>query len=224
MAAALLSRRAYARSRGVVEGTVRKAILAGKIIPTAGGQVDPEQADRNWYRWSRVAEPGQPAAAEPVAEPAEARNGGPPASRPSGRNGGSARSVAAPDDGGLLARLADELHRDEMSSWPAVDREAHHFPVSGGALDLDRMTGNIAKVIADGLDREGGMLAQVLGGIDERLIALEQRIVSNDLAASLARTEALLTGQAEGTRHRLDVIAERIQRLIAILVRHAERG
>lgn len=47
-----MSRRGYAALRGVNEGTVRKAILAGKIVPTVDGLVDRDQADRDWLRWS----------------------------------------------------------------------------------------------------------------------------------------------------------------------------
>lgn len=45
----LVSRRAYAKARGVSEGAVRKAIAAGKI-PVVLGQIDPEAADESWMR------------------------------------------------------------------------------------------------------------------------------------------------------------------------------
>lgn len=43
-----LSRRAYARHRGVAENAVRKAIAAGRITLEPDGTIDPEKADRNW--------------------------------------------------------------------------------------------------------------------------------------------------------------------------------
>jgi len=43
-----LSRRAYARHRGVSEMAVRKAIKAGRITPEPDGSIDPEKADREW--------------------------------------------------------------------------------------------------------------------------------------------------------------------------------
>jgi hypothetical protein len=49
-----MSRRAYAAARGVDEAAIRKAIKAGRIVPTAAGPVDPTQADRNWYHWSQA--------------------------------------------------------------------------------------------------------------------------------------------------------------------------
>lgn len=52
--ASAVSRRAYANSRGVSETAIRKAIRAGRIVPTADGLIDPGQADRNWWRYSQV--------------------------------------------------------------------------------------------------------------------------------------------------------------------------
>jgi len=43
-----LSRRAYARHRGVAENAVRKAIASGRITLEADGTIDPEKADRDW--------------------------------------------------------------------------------------------------------------------------------------------------------------------------------
>jgi hypothetical protein len=54
MPAGFLSRRAYARARGCSEHSIRKAIAAGRIKPTADDLIDPEQADENWFRWSRA--------------------------------------------------------------------------------------------------------------------------------------------------------------------------
>lgn len=43
-----VSRREYARRRGVSESAVRKAILYGRITPEPDGSIDPERADREW--------------------------------------------------------------------------------------------------------------------------------------------------------------------------------
>ena len=43
-----LSRRAYARHRGVAESAVRKAIAAGRITLEPDGTIDPVKADRQW--------------------------------------------------------------------------------------------------------------------------------------------------------------------------------
>ncbi len=43
-----LSRRAYARHRGVAENAVRKAIAAGRITLEPDGTINPEKADRDW--------------------------------------------------------------------------------------------------------------------------------------------------------------------------------
>jgi hypothetical protein len=54
MAQPAMSRRRYAAARGVDEAAIRKAIKAGRIVPNADGLVDPDQADRNWYRYSQA--------------------------------------------------------------------------------------------------------------------------------------------------------------------------
>jgi hypothetical protein len=43
-----VSRREYARLRGVSESAVRKAIAAGRITVEPDGTIDPEKADRQW--------------------------------------------------------------------------------------------------------------------------------------------------------------------------------
>jgi len=43
-----LSRRAYARHRGVAESAVRKAIATGRITLEPDGTIDPVKADRQW--------------------------------------------------------------------------------------------------------------------------------------------------------------------------------
>lgn len=43
-----VSKRAYARLRGVNESSVRRAITAGRITLEADGTIDPEKADREW--------------------------------------------------------------------------------------------------------------------------------------------------------------------------------
>lgn len=43
-----LSRRAYARHRGVSETAVRKAIGSGRIVPEPNGTIDPAKADAAW--------------------------------------------------------------------------------------------------------------------------------------------------------------------------------
>ena len=43
-----LSRRAYARHRGVSDMAVRKAIASGRITVEEDGTIDPDKADRAW--------------------------------------------------------------------------------------------------------------------------------------------------------------------------------
>lgn len=57
-----LSRRAYARHRGVSDMAVRKAIASGRIAVEDDGTIDPEKADRAWGSSS------DPAQVRPVAK------------------------------------------------------------------------------------------------------------------------------------------------------------
>lgn len=69
-----LSRRAYARHRGVAENAVRKAIAAGRITLEPDGTIDPAKADRDW---ATRTDPSQqrgahaPSAAKPLREPVQ---------------------------------------------------------------------------------------------------------------------------------------------------------
>ncbi|MCA3582417.1 MAG: elements of external origin [Methylocystis sp.] len=57
-----LSRRAYARHRGVSDMAVRKAIASGRITVEDDGTIDPERADRAWGSSS------DPAQVRPIAK------------------------------------------------------------------------------------------------------------------------------------------------------------
>jgi hypothetical protein len=48
-----ISRRAYARYRGVSDMAVRKAIKSGRIVAESDGSIDPNKADTDWERNSR---------------------------------------------------------------------------------------------------------------------------------------------------------------------------
>lgn len=82
------------------------------------------------------------------------------------------------DEGGIdLAQLAAELRLDELPPRPALDEEQRRLRIPGSALlNLDGLLNNVAKSIADGFNREGGMLVKVLTGIDDRLTAIERRV------------------------------------------------
>lgn len=55
-----LSRRAYARHRGVSDMAVRKAIASGRIGLEADGTIDPGKADLAWDRHSDPAQARAP--------------------------------------------------------------------------------------------------------------------------------------------------------------------
>jgi hypothetical protein len=218
MAAELLSRRAYAAGRGCSDTAIRKAIRAGRIIPEVG-LIDSEQADRNWYHWSRAAERDGAAyaAGRPAAEAAGAREAIPPASSAASRNGVSPRPAAAVDISGVTdewlaaqLRSADEWLADDRwldrqpseraTSGPQLrdaaareDTGLHRLPLTATAhLDLDRLLSNIAGSIADGFNREGDLLVAVLTGIDDRLTAIERRAADE---SGQTKLDAVLTGQ-----------------------------
>lgn len=72
-----ISRRAYARHRGVAENAVRKAIASGRIELEPDGTIDPEKADRAWARRTDPAQqraPNKPKASNsPARAPDTAR-------------------------------------------------------------------------------------------------------------------------------------------------------
>lgn len=73
-----LSRRAYARHRGVAENAVRHALARGRITLEPDGTIDPEKADRDWAASTDPAQQrrhhapeGREAAAMPPTQPAQ---------------------------------------------------------------------------------------------------------------------------------------------------------
>lgn len=71
-----LSIRAYAKTRGVSDTAVRKAIAAGRITPEADGTIDPARADSQWDRNTEPPRVGSRSPAPRVAVPAEVATGG----------------------------------------------------------------------------------------------------------------------------------------------------
>lgn len=233
----------FARQAGVSPAAVSKACERGALIvtPVPGGdaRVDPEHPanahflalhaqgyDSRGRPMPSYSRAGRPRPGNGVAAAAVQRGkAAHPSSGSSGRTSPSAGSAAAFDVDGIdLAQAISGLSLGGLASDAALDGELRRLQVSSGALlDLDRLLGNVANSIADGFNREGGMLVAVLNGIDQRLAALEQHAAGNEVAAAFARIEAGLGGQGEATRHRLDGVAEQIRRLIEVLAHHAER-
>ncbi len=70
-----MSRRAYARHRGISETAVRKAIASGRITLEADGTIDAQRADLAWGRHSDPAQaraPAKPSRAAPRPVPVAA--------------------------------------------------------------------------------------------------------------------------------------------------------
>ena len=142
-----VSIRAYARHRGVVKSAVEKAIRTGRITTTAGGKIDPSQADAEWE---------QNTAPRAVAAPRHRTSPSPPrrlstavAPDPALAGGGNylvARGVRE----GFLARLAkiqyEEklgklINRDEVQ----VERFNTNRIIRDGVLNIpDRVSAQLA--------------------------------------------------------------------------------
>ena len=60
-----MSLRAYARHRGVALSAVQKAIASGRIQVEADGRIDPNKADAQWDRHTRMAQPTTPKVVTP---------------------------------------------------------------------------------------------------------------------------------------------------------------
>jgi hypothetical protein len=107
-----LSRRAYARHRGVTENAVRKAIASGRIELEPDGTIDPAKADQGW---AHRTDPAQQRERSPKEKPAPA----------------SAGHVEAPE----ASRPAEPIKPVPAAALEAVRetlREAGEPPIAGG--------------------------------------------------------------------------------------------
>jgi hypothetical protein len=113
-----LSRRAYARHRGVAENAVRKAIASGRIELESDGTIDPVKADLAWGKRT---------------DPAQQRSqGNARAPRPSERDPDTPRS---PETTKPVPAAALEAVRDTL-------REAGEPPTTGGMNYVTARTAN----------------------------------------------------------------------------------
>jgi hypothetical protein len=113
-----VSRRAYARHRGITENAVRKAIAAGRIELEHDGTIDPAKADLAWARRT---------------DPAQQRSR-PEKSEPAGRGAGQ----QAP-------RSAETVKPVPVAAVEAVRetlREAGEAPTAGGMNYVTARTAN----------------------------------------------------------------------------------
>ncbi len=115
-----LSRRAYARHRGVAENAVRKAIAAGRIELEPDGTIDVAKADQ---AWTRRTDPGQQ-------RPQTKRN-----EWPSPAAGRAAATQSSADEVKPVPAAAVEAVRDRL-------READEPPPAGGMNYVTARTAN----------------------------------------------------------------------------------
>src|SRR5919108_216758 len=114
-----VSRRAYARHRGVAENAVRKAIAAGRIELEPDGTIDPEKADQAWARRT------DPSQQRPRIKES------PATSQPAAR----AREPQRPSDTKPVPTAAVEAVRETL-------REAGEPPTAGGMNYVTARTAN----------------------------------------------------------------------------------
>jgi hypothetical protein len=162
---ALISRREYARRRGVSEKAVRKAIEAGKI-PVVDGMIDPEIADAAWIRNRDAGQDSK--LAEAVQSLAQAPAAAPPV------------SSAAPEQQQIAERQqpAFELApltaaRIRATEESAAIKEITRRRLEGGLLEaeeVDRTWGEILQVFKDRL-----RMIQDDDDVVDALVATNQR-------------------------------------------------
>lgn len=113
-----LSRRAYARHRGVSESAVRKAIAEGRISLEPDGTIDAARADAAWRAASNPIRPhnarasesaGPPAATAPVPPAAKRAEPGPIARPAQAAVGEAAREGGEAGGGFAQARTVNEV-------------------------------------------------------------------------------------------------------------------
>lgn len=146
-----LSRRAYARHRGVSETAVRKAIGSGRVMPEPDGTIDPAKADAAWAGStdpSQQRASGRPARRKPEL-PTSIETAPEPATRGAGRPVPTAAVEAvretlkeigeAPSAGGMTfvqARTANEVMK-------AQERRVRLQKLKGELVDRGRAVATV---------------------------------------------------------------------------------
>jgi hypothetical protein len=131
-----LSRRAYARHRGVAENAVRKALASGRITLEPDGTIDPAKADA---AWQTLSDPAQVHERKPVAREQLARAKAPdakpvPAAAVEAVRETLRESGEAPAAGGMTfvqARTANEVMK-------AQERRVRLQKLKGDLVDRAR--------------------------------------------------------------------------------------
>jgi len=125
-----LSRRAYARHRGVSETAVRKAIAAGRIVPEPDGSIDPEKADA---AWSGSTDPSQQRRSERTTASCRRQT-----AAPSPSSSGPAETAVEPAERGAarpVPTAAVEAVRETL-------KEIGEAPTAGGMTFVQARTAN----------------------------------------------------------------------------------
>jgi hypothetical protein len=146
-----LSRRAYARYRGVSESAVRKAIAEGRISLELDGTIDPAKADAAWRSASnpirphnaRASEPAVPPAATAPVPPAPKRAEPGPSLRPPARPTAPAAGEAASESGETAVVGGFAQARTVNEVLKAQERRVRLQKQKGELVDRARATATV---------------------------------------------------------------------------------
>jgi len=176
-----LSRRGYARHRGVSEAAVRQAIKGGRITLKQDGTIDPRAADRQWERNTDPTKPRNSVTGDP-----KRRKESPDApSMPMGGNGkGPAESTA----GYAKARGFREVYAARLAKLAYEERIGSMVP----RAVVERGAYLAGQELRDRILLFSAKLAPVVARLSEEracreLIQKEARALIEDLRKSLER-------------------------------------
>lgn len=178
-----LSIRAYARHRGISHTAVRKALAAGRIVPSADGTLDPVEADRQWATSTNLSKPRNSVIGTPKRQHSRTT-----ASEPAPLPRVSEPALGAPSDGSAThlastyaaSRAARENYLARLARLDFEER-------SGKLVDSDQVRAQVfglGRRLRDALMGLPDRLAPVLAGEPDQ--AEVHRLLSEAILASLA--------------------------------------
>jgi hypothetical protein len=168
-APALISRRAYAKLRGVDDKTIRKAIAAGKI-PLVGGLIDPVVADAAWARNRDAGQESKLALAAAAV---------PTLVRPATQSAFAQPAAEDPARPGVVSTIeAPKQQQPEVDLAPLTAARIANTQESTAIKEITRrkLEGSLLEV--EDVERTWGQLVQIL---KDRL-----RLIPDNLAPALA--------------------------------------
>lgn len=185
-----LTKRAYARRRGVSEAAVRKAVKSGRIAQRSDGKINPDVADRQWTENTDITKPlndvtGQPKHRKPSPDaPSEPM-------ALDGKRGKTAKDNLA---GFSKARTQREILR-ALRERLAYERDVE------GWVPLERLQAAAAaagEIVCNRLMTRHSRIAKVLGGVTD--IARRRKILRDDDRKTCEELKKALARAARGEK------------------------